>query len=377
MTEVSSWSATDASNNLTPPDGWPEGMQPSGVNDVGRMMMGAIRRWYNTVTAGIANALPLTGGTLTGGLTATAITSTGPISASGNIGTSADISARNIGASGGVSAANISASGNITATSQLQGNTVVGGTVTSNGALNVAGTVTADTISANTIVASTQLSSGGNINAINLNASNSVLTNNLNATNFITTGVLQIAGITFAQRGPADPKGPSIVINDDDGNAALQLYGQAGSYYRCDDAHFFTNRAATFNVAKLQTTDGNCINNSGSWSTFSDAAVKENLTEYTAGLSEVLQLNPKSFTYIPGKTGFGIDGETHYGLVAQEVEPVLPEMVGHTTLADGETSVATLSPTHMVYVLINCVKELAAINDEMAARLSQLENGGG
>jgi hypothetical protein len=66
MTEVSSWSATDASNSLTPPDGWPEGMQPSGVNDVGRMMMGAIRRWYNTVTAGIANCLPLSGGTLTG-----------------------------------------------------------------------------------------------------------------------------------------------------------------------------------------------------------------------------------------------------------------------------------------------------------------------
>lgn len=43
---ASTWSQTDGSNTTAAPDGAPEGMAPSGVNDVMRMMMGAIKRWY-------------------------------------------------------------------------------------------------------------------------------------------------------------------------------------------------------------------------------------------------------------------------------------------------------------------------------------------
>ena len=31
MSKISTWSTTAASNNSTAPDGWPEGMPPSGV----------------------------------------------------------------------------------------------------------------------------------------------------------------------------------------------------------------------------------------------------------------------------------------------------------------------------------------------------------
>src|SRR5580765_5239418 len=113
MSEVSSWSATDASNNLTPPDGWPEGMQPSGVNNVGRMMMGAIARWYATVSAGIANALPLSGGTLTGPLVATQITSTG------NINATLDFGGRNLYLSGGANITNGLTTNNVHATGDV------------------------------------------------------------------------------------------------------------------------------------------------------------------------------------------------------------------------------------------------------------------
>ena len=77
MSEVSSWNETDNSNTAAPPDGWPEFMNPSDVNNCARAMMGAIKRWYNTVSAGIANALPLSGGALTGPLTVPGLTSTG------------------------------------------------------------------------------------------------------------------------------------------------------------------------------------------------------------------------------------------------------------------------------------------------------------
>lgn len=47
MSDISAWSVTDASNTAATPDGWPEGQAPSSVNDCGRAMMGAIKRWYD------------------------------------------------------------------------------------------------------------------------------------------------------------------------------------------------------------------------------------------------------------------------------------------------------------------------------------------
>ena len=44
---ASNWSETDASNNSASPDGMPEGMAPSGVNDWGRAAAGAIKRYVN------------------------------------------------------------------------------------------------------------------------------------------------------------------------------------------------------------------------------------------------------------------------------------------------------------------------------------------
>jgi hypothetical protein len=43
------WSEIDANNNQTPPNGWPEGMMPSGVNDAARADKGALKRFWNKV----------------------------------------------------------------------------------------------------------------------------------------------------------------------------------------------------------------------------------------------------------------------------------------------------------------------------------------
>lgn len=44
MSDVRNWSSTDASNNATAPDGYPEGMQAGKLNDSGRAVMGGVRR---------------------------------------------------------------------------------------------------------------------------------------------------------------------------------------------------------------------------------------------------------------------------------------------------------------------------------------------
>jgi hypothetical protein len=45
-TALRNWSTTASDNNSAAPDGMPEGMPPSGVNDWGRKAMGEIRKWY-------------------------------------------------------------------------------------------------------------------------------------------------------------------------------------------------------------------------------------------------------------------------------------------------------------------------------------------
>ncbi len=66
MGTLNSWDVTDANNNATPPDGWPENtMQYSEVNDTGRAVQGTVRRFWGDANgslnaAGAANAYTLT-----------------------------------------------------------------------------------------------------------------------------------------------------------------------------------------------------------------------------------------------------------------------------------------------------------------------------
>lgn len=46
MSNISTWSTTAASNNASPPDGFPEGQTAGSLNNSGRELMAAMRRWY-------------------------------------------------------------------------------------------------------------------------------------------------------------------------------------------------------------------------------------------------------------------------------------------------------------------------------------------
>lgn len=61
---ASNWNSTDAGNTDAAPDGAPEGMAPSGVNNVLRAHQGAVKRWYKwstpATTGGSSTAYTLT-----------------------------------------------------------------------------------------------------------------------------------------------------------------------------------------------------------------------------------------------------------------------------------------------------------------------------
>ena len=118
-------------------------------------------------------------------------------------------------------------------------------------------------------------------------------------------------------------------------------------------------------------------NNSGYWSTTSDIRIKKNIVDNDIGLKEILQLEVKNFEYrLPEE----IEDEkiatravespgVKVGVIAQEVEDILPEIVE----THEATGVKSVDNNNLTWYLVNAVKELSAKNDALEARLAALE----
>ncbi len=97
----------------------------------------------------------------------------------------------------------------------------------------------------------------------------------------------------------------------------------------------------------------------GTWADISDARIKTDVTDYAAGLAEIIQLRPVSYRFVP-ETGRGT--KVHYGLIAQEVETVMPEMVTQTSATVGDveySDMRSLDTQALIYALVSAVKELS------------------
>ena len=109
-------------------------------------------------------------------------------------------------------------------------------------------------------------------------------------------------------------------------------------------------------------------NNSSSWSTTSDERIKKNIVNNNSGLDLLKQIQVKNFEYktkkeiendspelkdVSGSAVVEKEG-TQLGVIAQEIEKFLPEVV--KTEASGVKSVNT---DHLTWYLINAVKDLS------------------
>jgi hypothetical protein len=108
--------------------------------------------------------------------------------------------------------------------------------------------------------------------------------------------------------------------------------------------------------------------------TTSDGRHKHDVTTLPHGLAEVSALRPVAFTWADGP-----DDGTHYGLIAQEVREVLPDLVSGD---DGAGGALGLNYGELVPVLVKAIQEQQNEIDTQAeqitaleARLTSLEDG--
>jgi len=90
---------------------------------------------------------------------------------------------------------------------------------------------------------------------------------------------------------------------------------------------------------------------------------KENIEELAYGLEEVLQLNPVFFKYKKEKDP--TDQRRKIGLIAEEVQPIIPEVVYY----DGEGLIDSVDYPNMIALLTKAIQELKAENDLMRLEL--------
>jgi hypothetical protein len=98
---------------------------------------------------------------------------------------------------------------------------------------------------------------------------------------------------------------------------------------------------------------------------YSDISLKENIEVISDPLTKVLKLRGVTFT----RKDLA-DNKTHMGVIAQEVEEVIPEVV-----ITGEDGIKTVAYGNMVGLLIEAVKKLSEQNTELMARIEKLEQG--
>jgi hypothetical protein len=119
---------------------------------------------------------------------------------------------------------------------------------------------------------------------------------------------------------------------------------------------------ASSNLMTLGSSGG--LNIAGSLTQNSDRRIKDNIAPITDALSKTCALQGSTYT----RTDKGQDtAKVHAGLIAQDVEAVLPEAVGETN------DIKTIDYSSVVALLVESIKELKSEVDDLKTQLSQKE----
>jgi len=332
------YSLTPANNTAAPPDGAPEGMLPSAVNDTMRDMMAQIRDCGDGVRDGTytMTAVKITGGTITGA-TLTGNTFTNPVVTGGTI-TSPVITGGTI-TSPVITGATITASGVAT----FSAGTVALPAITTTGDTN-----TGIFFPAADTIAFTE----GGVESMRIDTSGNLLlgtTSNPLSANF---NVYQ-SDTTWAMGIQNNANDSGLAITNGSGTANYTAIG-------------FFNNGTTFSSCGLISVSGT----STTYATSSDYRLKENIVPITGALAIVSQLKPVTYKW----KSDGTDGQ---GFIAHELQAIVPDcVVGEKDAVDanGKPQYQGVDTSFLVATLTKAIQEQQTLIESLTTRLTALEN---
>jgi len=109
---------------------------------------------------------------------------------------------------------------------------------------------------------------------------------------------------------------------------------------------------------------------SGAYTPLSDARMKKDIEKAPYVLEKVLQLNIKKYHFLKNKT----EDKKYYGMIAQEVEKIFPEIVYHNKIDGGVGEYYTMDYSAFGVIAIKAIQELVKIDQEKDEKVNKLED---
>jgi Chaperone of endosialidase len=125
---------------------------------------------------------------------------------------------------------------------------------------------------------------------------------------------------------------------------------------------------------------GNALASGGTW-TNSDARIKKDITTIGSALSDIKKLRPTTYYFKSDDEKYkylNLPKNLQFGLIAQEVREVFPNIVNETKMKDEdgkerEESVLSMNYTELVPVLIKGMQEQQELIEKLEKRINELE----
>lgn len=106
----------------------------------------------------------------------------------------------------------------------------------------------------------------------------------------------------------------------------------------------------------------------------SDMKLKRNIMDMGSMSKIISSLSPKTFYYkIDEYPALGFSNTLQYGLIAQEVEKVLPSFVNPTSFPGETTSFKTVNYVGLIPILLQGIKEQMAVNEQQKTEIEDLK----
>ena len=202
------------------------------------------------------------------------------------------------------------------------------------------------------------------------------------------TGGITVISSAGTERMRVDASGHLMLgkTNSSAGNAGTYLGATGSSFFTLDSSssvntlHVYdqVDSAYRFYVRGTGSIAGTIFATVTSISSTSDERLKENIKDLETGLTEIMALKPRRFDW---KEGEGNGTKNNAGFIAQEIETVLPDLVGdylHKELDD----VKSVRMGDILPTLVKAVQEQQALIetqqttiDDFKSRIETLEAG--
>ena len=188
---------------------------------------------------------------------------------------------------------------------------------------------------------------------------------NLNSSSNVSTVVT--GAMYFRSNRNTTSDSPPLQAYSNDAGGAIMSFHRGGYYavnFGLDSDNVIRIGGWSASTNRLQMDMSGNLTMAGNVTAYSDIRLKENIEVITDALNKVKQIRGVTFTRNDAED----KEQRHAGVIAQEVEIVLPEVV-----AEDNSGVKNVAYGNMVGLLIEAIKEQQQIIDSQEDRLARLE----